>query len=277
MSNKQTNTIIILALMSFVLLVTSVFTGYRYFKWRLSYQRLAHEYSYRGEVIHPKTTQEIIDTTFSGDWMVQEIYQMLKDTTELFEKFEIKYAVESGTALGVIRHGGFIPWDDDVDIMLMQEDEHKLIELAPELEKLGYKILWDEDVYRIFLPNKLVHPEMSYTLPAIDINIMFENKEKNTVEMVNWNMRKLYSKVWFPRDKFFPLKKYKFGPIEVYGPSDIEWHVKHYYGKNALKEIRMDPKIWLGKHSNIITVPSPVPDVFFKPALPKKPLLDNVN
>lgn len=71
----------------------------------------------------------------------QELY-ILKEVDTFCKRNDIKYSLAFGTLLGAIRHKGFIPWDDDIDIMLSRPEYNKLIKsfnskgfkcIAPEL------------------------------------------------------------------------------------------------------------------------------------------------
>ena len=42
--------------------------------------------------------------------------QILKDFVYVCDKYDLKYFAVYGTALGTVRHEGFIPWDDDIDV-----------------------------------------------------------------------------------------------------------------------------------------------------------------
>ncbi len=67
---------------------------------------------------------------------------ILCELDRLFKENNIKYFLAYGTTLGCVRHGGFIPWDDDVDIFIFGEDYPKVKELF-EKHDTGFLELHD--------------------------------------------------------------------------------------------------------------------------------------
>lgn len=67
-------------------------------------------------------------------WAMQiDLYMVF---SEICEKYGLKYFMMYGGLLGAVRHDGFIPWDDDIDVAMPRKDYNKFIQIAPkELEE----------------------------------------------------------------------------------------------------------------------------------------------
>ncbi len=72
-------------------------------------------------------------------WAAQ--LEVLKVIADICEKYQLDWYVYWGTLIGAVRHKGFIPWDDDIDIALRKEDYIRFLEVAPSELPSEYCIL----------------------------------------------------------------------------------------------------------------------------------------
>ena len=80
-----------------------------------------------------KEKEQLIDLRdFSPEefrkWQLK-LLEILVYFSEFCEAHDLRYYLASGTCIGAVRHHGFIPWDDDVDVAMPREDYNKLCEL----------------------------------------------------------------------------------------------------------------------------------------------------
>lgn len=72
---------------------------------------------------------------------MQEIeLDILEEVHDLCQKSGITYYLGYGTMLGAVRHGGFIPWDDDIDILMPRDDYEQFLKVAEKKLPEGYVI-----------------------------------------------------------------------------------------------------------------------------------------
>lgn len=71
----------------------------------------------------------VVSSKVKKVWAVE--LNILKSFDVLCRKHGLKYYACYGTLLGAVRHKGFIPWDDDIDVFMMRDDYMKLLQIAP--------------------------------------------------------------------------------------------------------------------------------------------------
>ena len=95
--------------------------------------------------IEPQQNQNLNETQ-------QYIMSVLTSLLEITEKMNIRCYMQGGTMLGAIRHKGFIPWDDDVDLGIMRPDYEVFLKEVEKLlpEHLELRTYWDETAHHYY-------------------------------------------------------------------------------------------------------------------------------
>lgn len=106
---------------------------------------------------------------------IDEIHKIELEILIAFDEFckehNLRYSLGAGTLLGAVRHKGFIPWDDDIDLFMLRSEYDSMLEIAKTESVIAGR-------YRIISP---YDEDMPYPfVKIIDIKTKVVEKGKNT-------------------------------------------------------------------------------------------------
>ena len=148
-------------------------------------------------------------------------YKEMDKINLIFEKHNIKYVATDGTVLGLNRHGGIIPWDDDIDIGFIDSEWEKLFTIKKELRKNGFK-------YRS-------HGRGHCHFGTIDCFKLSPETNKNKKEKDKEKEKKKESyegvlKTYCSIDEYMNVAKQIFGYTYIYAPFSSKTSLSRRYG-----------------------------------------------
>lgn len=171
----------------------------------------------------------------------RQLIILARAVCEALEKHRVPYTAIAGTLLGAIRHGGVIPWDDDLDLMVF--DQHRAIIqrcVCPDLIRQGYQIEADAkghpDVIKIICPLTADIGRLRYFANAC-CDLFFHTKIYRDVlkDPVYGPMdpvvRRNFKKWMLLGSEIAPTKKVPFEGFEIRVPCMPEPYLRRMYGE----------------------------------------------
>jgi len=175
-----------------------------------------------------------IDEPFADVWIngsKKKVINMLKKVINICDKNGIKVVLMYGTLLGQQRHGGLIPWDDDMDVCIKDDDIPMFLSLKDKFKDNGIGLsIINKTFYKLYDINGLNINNYKYKWPFIDFFTYSVKKNKVIISDI-----KLKSYTFNKKD-FFPLKSGNFENIKALIPNNSPNILNKLYSNNWKKK-----------------------------------------
>lgn len=159
--------------------------------------------------------------------MQEELVRMISDVDRLLNENGIQYTLLGGSVLGAVRHGGFIPWDDDMDIGIFRKDFARAEQLLSQIRPYQYEfadnlIIPDVPMGHLHFVNETYPIENSPTIDVFPLDTVPDNPRKWKKLRIIAGIRILVSIKRAPKNhgkfsKIVSLAFLKFAPKWLYG------------------------------------------------------------
>ncbi len=166
---------------------------------------------------------------------------ILIDVVKFCDEHSIEYLLAYGTMLGAVRHKGFIPWDDDIDIYMTRTNRNKFLELfvgeaKPEyLEAIGPHDVRSKNTFTKVIDTRTYKAEADYTYPdgelGVDIDIFtLDGQPDDDREFEKWfsKLERLYTLDFFMTLGKFKTLKRKLAAVAIFP-------IKIFYPRKKLR------------------------------------------
>ena len=194
------------------------------------------------EISGVKECSKIIDAfqhSALNEVEVRRLESLLQRMDESFSNKSIRYWMAAGSTIGGLYHHSRIPWDDDVDMYVLNEDVKSAVD---ELVRAGLGVInTDRGYHKVYDPSlPAVSNKYKHSYPFVDVFPIHCNEtmcaEKNDnckLQNVGCNSWAMGGEITYPRDSIFPLKWRPFGRNSLPFPNKLTDIVENRYGQDA--------------------------------------------
>lgn len=133
----------------------------------------------------------------------KQLFEMLVDFDKIAKNLNINYHLIAGSLIGAIRHSGFIPWDDDIDILMPIEDYNKLLNEFSNKKYFIQSINSDRSYFYLFAKFRLLQDSSQLTEedkkykriyggPWIDIFPCIKIPPIESIDFKKWKKKRIF-------------------------------------------------------------------------------------
>lgn len=168
-----------------------------------------------------------------------QLYSLFYGVQTFLNEHDIEYRMMSGTFLGAIRHGGIIPWDDDIDIMLAPDARERFEELADTgvfTRETGITIKWHNinGSWQVYYDDceEAASILEGTKFPFVDL---FATRYTGDGRIVYYSTMSEQSapEDYYTQEEWNNSAMYPFGPLEISGPANPDDYFERVFGREA--------------------------------------------
>lgn len=177
--------------------------------------------------VNTKIVENFFDSKYGFGKHKPIARDLLQKTISILNEFDINYFLISGTLLGYVRHNDFIPWDDDIDLIVDSSFLSKISAIKTKYtsDNLQFTQTY-ANIFKSHFKNgiRTINKKgITYSWPFIDLFIYETEDNKLLFFRKEWNI-----------ESFFPAKKVLFLGMDVNIPHNPEYFLTINYGNDYM-------------------------------------------
>lgn len=161
--------------------------------------------------------------------MKQQFYKIAENFDKVCKEHGIKYYIIAGTLLGAVRHTDMIPWDDDMDVGILEDQLDKFNKIDFEKYGMRAKGVNRNNIGKVFILGKY---DSGHKMESVFIDVFVMENKNGRYHYTQEYSKKTWPREYFLEGELFPLKRYKFGSVFLNGPAEYLPYCERAWSKN---------------------------------------------